>query len=82
MPSSRNTSHIHVHTTGPGTGVVPAPRRLPGRSPEAAWLQLTGGPPAGWGTGEPVSLPSELTEAGRRPGMRRSLGSLLPSVHR
>ncbi|MFE3497488.1 DUF6177 family protein [Streptomyces sp. NPDC059175] len=41
---------------------------LVGRSLEAAWRTLTGGPPAGWGTAEPVNLPwspRQLTDLAR-----------------
>ncbi|WP_328538098.1 DUF6177 family protein [Streptomyces sp. NBC_00344] len=40
-----------------------------GRSLEAAWQALTGSPPAGWGTAEPVSLPwstRQLTDLARQ----------------
>ncbi|MEW2550065.1 DUF6177 family protein [Streptomyces sp. NPDC047002] len=39
-----------------------------GASVEAAWRELTGAPPAGWGTAEPVNLPwspRQLTELAR-----------------
>ncbi|GGO89382.1 hypothetical protein GCM10012280_32390 [Wenjunlia tyrosinilytica] len=54
--------------------LLPADERLVlGGALEAAWRRLTGGPPVGWGTAEPVALPwsrRRLTEParGRAPG--------------
>ncbi|MDF9814785.1 DUF6177 family protein [Streptomyces sp. SPB162] len=46
----------------------PHERLVLGRSLETAWRTLTGGPPAGWGTAEPINLPwskRQLTDLAR-----------------
>ncbi|MGX2995038.1 DUF6177 family protein [Streptomyces sp. JNUCC 64] len=51
------------------TAYPPEEELLLGRSLELAWRTLTGAPPAGWGTAEPVNLPwspRQLTETARR----------------
>ncbi|MFF4588705.1 DUF6177 family protein [Streptomyces sp. NPDC001388] len=47
---------------------VPDERLVLGRALEAAWRHLTGSPPVGWGTAEPVNLPwspHQLTDLAR-----------------
>ncbi|MFI1705821.1 DUF6177 family protein [Streptomyces griseoruber] len=47
---------------------APDERLVLGRALEAAWRHLTGSPPVGWGTAEPVNLPwspQQLTELAR-----------------
>jgi hypothetical protein len=55
--------HLSIRTTHPATGGL----RL-GGALEAAWRALTGAPPAGWSSAEPVALPwstRQLTELAR-----------------
>ncbi|MFJ9342400.1 DUF6177 family protein [Streptomyces sp. NPDC101733] len=52
-----DTSGERLLTLRVRTGHSAERELLLGRSLEAAWRALTGGPPAGWGTAEPVNLP-------------------------
>ncbi|GGW54349.1 DUF6177 family protein [Streptomyces xantholiticus] len=55
--------HLSIRTTHPATDGL-----LLGGALEAAWQTLTGAPPAGWATAEPVNLPwspRQLTELAR-----------------
>ncbi|MFI9270239.1 DUF6177 family protein [Kitasatospora sp. NPDC052896] len=56
-----------------------------GGAVEAAWRALTGAPPAGWGTAEPVGLPwsaAEFTELAHRRSPRATLALLVGAPDR
>ncbi|MFI6524920.1 DUF6177 family protein [Streptomyces uncialis] len=58
----------HQLTVSFRTAYPPEGELLLGRSLELAWRTLTGAPPAGWGTAEPVNLPwspRQLTDLAR-----------------
>ncbi|MEU9008713.1 DUF6177 family protein [Streptomyces sp. NPDC048479] len=69
--------HLSIRTTHPAVGDL-----VLGGALEAAWQTLTGTPPAGWSTAEPVNLPwspRQLTELARTRA-RRSAPTWLVAV--
>lgn len=67
-PPAERQLALSLHTTHPAHENL-----LLGRALEAAWRALTGAPPAGWSTAEPIGLPwspRQLTELARTRAQR------------